>query len=409
MSRDSSTSDAAAARPWLGVLAGLSAMLVGIGLGRFAYTPILPALIDAGWFKASAAAYLGAANLAGYLAGALLAQPLAQRLSVRAVLRGAMVVGALAFFACANPVSFAWYFVWRFAAGVVGGVLMVLAAAAVLPHVPEGRRGLAGGVIFTGVGLGIAASGTIVPLMMRLGLVETWLCLGVIAAVLTALAWGGWPRDAARPTLRVAASTAPTPPLLNRALIGLYALYALTAVGLVPHMVFLVDFVARGLDKGLAVGSAYWVLLGLGAMVGPTLAGHIGDRLGFALALRLALVVQSLCAGWLVVSGDTLGLVVSSFVTGAIVPGVVPLVLGRVHDLIPTDTARRTIAWSRVTASFAIGQAAAAYGLSFVYAQSESYALLFAIAAGALGLALAIDLGLLHLAKHARAAGTEAA
>ena len=53
-------------------LAGLCAVLVGIGLARFAYTPLIPALIAAQWFTAAEAAYLGAANLAGYLAGALL-------------------------------------------------------------------------------------------------------------------------------------------------------------------------------------------------------------------------------------------------------------------------------------------------------------------------------------------------
>src|SRR5690348_16357662 len=61
-------------------LAGLCASLVGIGLARFAYTPLIPALIDARWFLPGEAAYLGAANLAGYLAGALLAGRLARRL-----------------------------------------------------------------------------------------------------------------------------------------------------------------------------------------------------------------------------------------------------------------------------------------------------------------------------------------
>jgi hypothetical protein len=50
---------------------------------------------------------------------------------------------------------------------------MALAAPAVMPAIPAEHRGLAGGAIFTGVGLGIAASGTLVPLLMRWGLVET--------------------------------------------------------------------------------------------------------------------------------------------------------------------------------------------------------------------------------------------
>ena len=57
---------------WRPVLAGLCANLVGVGLARFAYTPLIPALIAAHWFSPSATVYLGAANLAGYLGGALL-------------------------------------------------------------------------------------------------------------------------------------------------------------------------------------------------------------------------------------------------------------------------------------------------------------------------------------------------
>ena len=190
-------------RAWRVTLAGLCATLVGIGLARFAYTPLLPALITEGWFPASQAAYLGAANLAGYLAGALCARAgCARSAGAPRVLRGMMALVTAAFFACALPLSFAWFFLWRFAAGVAGGTLMVLAAPTVLPHVPAARRGLAGGAIFTGVGLGIMASGTVVPAApRRRGSSTTWCGLGVLSLLLTALAWGGWPaREAAAPT-----------------------------------------------------------------------------------------------------------------------------------------------------------------------------------------------------------------
>lgn len=59
---------------WRWVCAGLSASLVGLGLARFAYTPLIPALIDADWFAPADVVYLGAANLTGYLAGTLAAR-----------------------------------------------------------------------------------------------------------------------------------------------------------------------------------------------------------------------------------------------------------------------------------------------------------------------------------------------
>jgi predicted MFS family arabinose efflux permease len=375
--------------PWRATAAGLCATLVGIGLARFAYTPLIPALVAGEWFTPSQAAYLGAANLAGYLAGALVARPMAARASAPALLRTMMAVATAAFFACAAPLSFPWFFVWRFAAGLAGGVLMVLAAPTVLPHVPANRRGLAGGAIFTGVGLGIAASGTLVPLLLRWGLVETWCGLGALALVLTVAAWGGWPgapaggkQAEARPAA-VRQRMRPGP-----ALKALYVEYALVACGLVPHMVFLVDFVARGLGRGIESGAGYWVLFGLGAVAGAVIIGSVADRIGFGRALRLGFVVQAAAVGWLAVSDGAYGLAVSSMVIGAFVPGIVALVLGRVLELAPDDPK----AWSLTTVAFALGQAVAAYGFSFLFDMTGSYGPLFGLGAAALVLALVIDL-----------------
>ncbi len=63
---------------------------------------------------------------------------------------------------------------------------MVLAAPTILPHVAPSRRGLVSGGIFMGVGFGIAASGTLVPLLLRSGLQQAWLGLGAAALLLTA-------------------------------------------------------------------------------------------------------------------------------------------------------------------------------------------------------------------------------
>jgi predicted MFS family arabinose efflux permease len=375
-------------RAWRVTLAGLSASLVGIGLARFAYTPLLPVLITAGWFPASQAAYLGAANLAGYLGGALCARPLARWGGAPRVLRGMMTLVTVAFFACALPLSFSWFFLWRFASGVAGGTLMVLAAPTVLPHVPPARRGLAGGAIFTGVGLGIMASGTVVPLLLQAGLAVTWCGLGVLSMLLTGLAWGRWPADEkAAATPIAAARRAPATGTLR----ALYVEYALNATGLVPHMVFLVDFVARGLGQGIHAGAQYWVLFGVGAVAGPVLAGLLADRVGFGPALRLALVAQAAAVAIPVVTAAPVGLALSSVLIGAAVPGIVPLVLGRVHELVPGDPEGQRAAWSVTTMAFALGQAAGAYGLSFLFARGGRYPTLFAVGTAALTLALVID------------------
>ena len=369
-----------------GTLSALCAILVGIGLARFAYTPLIPALVEARWFAPSEAAYLGAANLAGYLAGALAGRALAERIAVPALLRGTMLLASLSFLACAAPLPFLWFLLWRFVSGFTGAVLMVVAAPAVLPCVAPERRGLAGGAIFAAVGLGIAASGTLVPLLLDGGLARTWIGLGLVSLALTFAAWGGWPRERTMPAAPARASSRADPRLK-----ALYVEYALDAVGSVPHMVFLVDFIARGLQRGVAIGAWHWVLFGAGACAGPVLAGFLGDRIGFGPALRVAFAVKALCVVCLALSGDAAALAISSVVVAAFLPGNVALILGRVRELSRDEPEAQT-GWTYATLAYAIGQAGAASAMSFLFARTGSYALLFGLAAAAIAAALAIDL-----------------
>ena len=99
----------------------------------------------------------------------------------------------------------------------------------------------------------------------------------------------------------------------------LYIEYGLNAIGLVPHMIFLVDFVARGLGRGLVTGSECWVLFGIGAMLGPLASGRVADRIGFASALRFAFFIQTGFVALLVFNASPISLSISSIIVGAMV------------------------------------------------------------------------------------------
>ncbi|MDB5439934.1 MAG: major facilitator superfamily 1 [Caulobacteraceae bacterium] len=391
------TSDQAAPPPavpgiaaWRMVLSGVCALLVGIGIARFAYTPLIPALIGAGWFSAGDAAYLGAANLAGYLAGVLGALGLARRLGVRPVLRGMMLATAVSLLACAAPLGFGWVLAWRLVSGIGGGMVMVLAAPAILLHIPPRRRGAVGGLIFMGVGLGVAASGTLVPLLLARGLSQTWLGLGILCLALTLLAWSGWPAGPA-PAAGLAAADEPVPPEIRTALRRINAQYALNALAVVPHMVFLVDFIARGLGQGMKAAAVYWIAFGLGAVAGPLSGGALADRIGARWALRAAWLLQIAALLLIMVDHSPATLVFSAAIMGAFTPGMVALALSRITELTAGRPALQKRAWSTATTGFAAFQAIGAYGASFILASGGSYTLLFGIAAGALGLALALE------------------
>lgn len=383
------------------ILAGLCASLVGIGLARFAYTPLIPALIEARWFAAGDVVFLGAANLVGYLAGALAGRPLAARLGARRTLQGMMLLASLAFFACALPVSVAWFFGWRFLSGLSGGIIMVLAALTVLPQVPPARRGLASGAIFLGIGLGIAASGTIVPLLLNEGLAVTWAGLGALALLLTLASWTWWPRGEAAPDAAPASAgaTAPAPARAGFALNLIYGQYALYAVGLVPVMVFLVDYLSRGLRMDTHTAALFWVVYGAGATVGPMAYGTLGDRIGIGNATRATLALQVAAAAALTLAHGHAVLVAATFLVGTFPSGVVPLTLGRIRHTLRHDTAAQGAAWSRATTVFALFQALAGYAYSWLFAASGgAHRVPIAVGAGALLVALASDLLLARIA-----------
>lgn len=374
-------------RAWFATAAGLSASLVAIGLARFAYTPLVPPLISAHWFPAADVVALAAANFAGYLAGALIGQPLAQRFSCPPVLRLMMIVATAAFFACAWPVSITWYFAWRFLSGLSGGAIMVLVATSILPHIPAGRRGVVGGIIFLGVGLGIAASGTLVPALLRLGLRETWLGLGAVSLALTAVSWFGWP-GRHRPAVAIA------PARLRESvkLRVLYGEYALNALGLVPVMMLLADYVARGLGRGIDAGAMTWVIYGAGSIVGPVLCGQLGDRIGFGRGYRLVLLGQAAGLVALAVSGHPAVVAIAAAAVGAFTPGIAPLVLGRIQELSAGNPDGQRLGWSRATIAFALFQALGGYGYAFLFAHSgESYAAVFCCGGAALLIAAIAD------------------
>ena len=108
--------------------------------------------------------------------------------------------------------------------------------------------------------------------------------------------------------------------------------------------------------------------------------------------LRLSYLAQAVLIAACSVTDNTGVLMLSSLVMGAFVPGCTSLVLGRLRQLMPGDAAAQTSAWGLATIGFAMGQAIGAYGLSYLFDLKGDYTLLFAGGAGAIAIALALNL-----------------
>lgn len=361
---------------WRHAWPGLLATLTGVGLARFAYSSIMPFMIADGVVSAAGGGYLGAANFAGYLLGAAFAARLAHRLGMTRALHASFVLTVLALAACMWPGAFWWYFPWRFLSGITGGVLMVLAPSFLLAGAAPGTRGRVGGITYTGVGLGIALASVVVTPLAALDLGWAWGALALGAALSAVFSWRRWRGGGALPE-------APR----GRLHLGLPALLAVAAfaadgVGFMPHALFWVDFIARGLHRGASAGAVNWLLFGIGAALGPSLAGRLGDTIGVGRAMVLVFLLKSAGVLLPVFAVSPAALAVSSLVVGALTPGIAALSSARVTGL--SAAPDQTRAWGFATFAFATMQTASGYGFSYLYAATGSYTPLFVVGSLAL-------------------------
>lgn len=362
------------------VMTGVMATLAGIGMARFAYTPLLPALIQEQWFSASQAAYLGAANLLGYFIGALAAHTLSERFSARTVIRSSFAGIALGFLLCAVPGSFSWFFVWRLLSGIAGAILMVVGPSLALASTEVSRRTSVGTLVFTGIGLGALLSAWVVPLLLEASLMATWITLAVLVIVAGWLCDQGMTHLSTPPiSTPITGDGAPRGKHTGMAIVVLLVIcaYALDAVGFVPHTVFWVDYLARENALGNHAAGLQWGIFGIGATCGPLIVGAMARRLGWHSGLVLAFLTKAAAIALPVVSLAFLSRSASSFVVGAMIPGIVALTSGRLAELVGPSAHKRL--WGRATAAFAAAQAIAGCGMSALYDLWGTYTPLFAI------------------------------
>jgi predicted MFS family arabinose efflux permease len=260
---------------------------------------------------------------------------------------------------------------WRTLAGIAGGVLMVLAGPAVQGAVAPASRGLAAGVMFAGVGLGIASAATIVPALLPVGLPAVWLVLAAVASALAVLSWPLWPEVPPPQRVRL--------PRLRGGPTGrLLAAYTLGGVAATPHMGWWPDYIARGLGQGTGMGSAYWLLYGLAAACGPAVCGRLADRIGVARAYFAATIAQAVGIALPLTSTAAPVLVVSTVLGGATTVGLTALALTRALEL---AGAAAPGLWRISTVGWAAAQTVTGFVLAWLYTASGSHLPLFAVGA----------------------------
>ena len=371
--------------------AGLCCTLIGIGLSRFAYTPILPLMVKHQWLTSLQAGYLGAINFLGYLLGAMLARFCIQLLGDRKSIDYALIACTLSIFLCALPLGEHWLYFWRLVAGFSGAVLTVAAPTLIFSNLPHSLKGRASGIIFSGVGIGIILSGLLIPYISQFGLSFTWFVVGLIALLALLYAWFNLPqreRHEEMETQNFLASLSE----LKWPVILLSITYFFGAAGFTPHSLFLVAWMTFHFHFSVIYGGFCWALFGIGAVIGTIGFGFAADRLGFPQCLMSVYTVAMLLIVVILVTNNMIILASTSFLMGMLFLSTVSLSSAQLSKLV-THHAYPSL-WGMLTSLFALSQTATAFVISHFMQTLHGFLLTFLLALVTLFIAAVAGAGL---------------
>jgi hypothetical protein len=327
-------------------LAGLLSLAVAMGIGRFAFTPVLPLMLRSGELDVAAAGWIAAANYAGYLVGAMTAA----KVKVRAGVLGIAALLATAVLAAAMAVHgpLAWG-VLRFAAGVASAWAFVATSVWCLGALAQQGKGHLGGAVYSGVGVGIAVTGVYCLVAAGSSAGALWMQLGLLALVLAVPAMAG-----ARRSPGAVPGGTPPPVVAARTSTGLVVSYGLMGFGYILPATFLPVMARSVVDDARVFGLA-WPVFGTMAAVSTLLAAawlQRTSRLAVWSACQLAMAVGVLLPGlWR--SGWAIAL--SAVLVGGTFMVITLAGVQEMRSRAPHDPAA---AVGRMTAAFAFGQIA---------------------------------------------------
>ena len=337
-------------RPLSLAVGGAIALASAMGIGRFAYTPILPEMVAVLHLTASEAGLIASANFAGYLMGALVAAASFFAPRRRGWMLAALLISAVTTGAMAATSSLFVFLLLRFFGGFASAFALVFTSSLVLDRLSATGRSHMAGHQFAGVGAGIAISAVLVAHLAAQHVPWQWqwlacAALSVLALIAVAILIPPRPHTAASAGGTNGAS-------VGGALGALIVAYGLFGFGYVITATFLVQLV-RTNPVIMPLEPYVWLIVGLAAVPSVPLWSAFGRRFGTGEAYAIASVV--LAAGVLasVLWIAPAGAILASVLLGSTTIGITVMGLVGARRL-AAGAASRII--GLMTASFGLGQ-----------------------------------------------------
>ena len=367
-------------------IAGLAALAVAMGVGRFAFTPLLPMMQQDAGLSVADGGWLASANYLGYLLGALSA--LAVRVPAATAIRGGLVVIGLATLAMGFENRFPIWIALRLLAGVANAWVGIFVFTWCLERLAPLHRPLLNGLVFAGVGAGIMGVGGLCLTLMQaaVGSSQSWIVLGILSLAVTAAVWATFGTDGDAPS-RITGQSGESAPGWNSESIRLVLCFGASGFGYIIPATFL-PAMARQAIHDPAVFGWSWPVFGAAAMASTVAAavrsGAISNRRVWIASQLIMAFGVALPVVW---PGIAAIMLAALFVGGTFM--VITMVSMQEARAIGGRNSTGLIA--AMTAAFAFGQIAGPISVSYTIGADGNFstALLiasFLLVAGACGL-----------------------
>ncbi|KAA0996507.1 MFS transporter [Pseudomonas sp. ANT_J12] len=336
--------------PLIRLTSSFIALMMAMGIGRFALTPQLPHLLSEGQIDLTAAGLIAAANYLGYFVGAVDAMFARRHHHVRLRLLGGLWLCVLLTLASFWANGFWSHLLLRFGTGVASAWVLVMITALSQPLAAAAGRPRLGALVFAGPGLGIFLTGMLALVSHLLGQTSAtlWLIYAAVALVMLLAILPFLPQPTA------AVSAPPVTTSGNQGIGRLGLIYGLYGLGYIIPATFLSQM-ANAQFHGQWMADLFWPCFGLAAALGVLLVSlrrHTPNATRHWLIATLWLQAAGVFACLL---GSGPGLALGVILCGTPFLACMQLVMQRSRELAPHATQRNA---GLLTACFAVGQLA---------------------------------------------------
>jgi predicted MFS family arabinose efflux permease len=332
--------------------AGISSLILALGVARFAYTPLLPLMQQQVGLGVAAAGWLAAINYAGYLSGALIASRISSLVLKDRLYRIGMVLAIVSTLVMGLSTNLVVWALSRYVAGLTSAAAMLLGTGLIMNWLIRHNLRSEMGIHFAGIGLGIAGcAGAVMLFTPWLDWREQWFAFTALGCLLLvpALRWLPPPDTSGLTTSGQKLQDTPPSPLYLRVFM---AAYFCAGFGYVVSATFIVAIVNQ--LPGLAGwGNLVFLAIGIGAAPACVNWDLIARRTGDLNALILAAVLQILGILLPVLVPGLWAAMLGSLLFGGTFIGMVSLVLSMAGRYYPAMPARMM---GKMTLAYGVAQ-----------------------------------------------------